>query len=408
MKGASGGVAAPASEVRLSFLTASVYATIGIHLPFFPLWLASRGLTAPEIAGIAAVPPLVRLVANLVLPPRADRSGDIPGMLTFCALGTACAYAAMGLIDGFWLILAAVAALAFAQGPVIPLADALILNEVRRRARAGFAALDYARVRGWGSASVLVMMIMGGEIVGLLPAEAVVWLLAGTALTTALVAWQCARRLPRSEAGVQKSGLAVTPPAGRIPHALTIALFAIAAATIQASHALLYAFASLQWRREGFADGFIGLLWAAGVATETLFFLLLGPRLGESRAFALLMTGGAVAVGRWLCMAAAPGAAALIALQMLHAATYGATQLGAVYLLSRLAGLQRRAQAQGWLSAAGALSLTAATFSSGFLQVEYGRGAYFFMAAIALTGLILACIAALTLRGRDRAATLEP
>jgi PPP family 3-phenylpropionic acid transporter len=408
MKGANGGVAAPASEVRLSFLTASVYATIGIHLPFFPLWLASRGLTAPEIAEIAAVPPLVRFVANLVLPPRADRSGDIPGMLTFCALGTACAYAAMGLIDGFWFILAAVAALAFAQGPVIPLADALILNEVRRRARLGFAALDYARVRGWGSASVLIMMIMGGEIVGLLPAEAVVWLLAGTAVTTTIVARQCARRLPRSEAGMQKGVLAATPLAGRIPHALAIALFAIAAATIQASHALLYVFASLQWRGEGFSDGFIGLLWAAGVATETLFFLLLGPRLGDSRAFALLVTGGAVAIFRWLCMAAAPSAAAVIPLQMLHAATYGATQLGAVYLLSRLAGPQRRAQAQGWLSAAGALSLTTATFASGFLQAEFGRGAYLFMAGIALAGLILAGIAALTLRAGDRTATLEP
>ena len=104
------GTAPPASEVRLSFLTASVYATIGIHLPFFPIWLASRGLSGQEIAAIASVPPLMRLAANLIIPPRADRSGNIPGMLTFCALGTACAYASMGLIDGFWLILAAVAA----------------------------------------------------------------------------------------------------------------------------------------------------------------------------------------------------------------------------------------------------------------------------------------------------------
>src|SRR5437660_369513 len=217
MSGASGGVAAPASqgasEVRRSFLTASVYATIGIHLPFFPIWLASRGLSGREIAAIASVPPLMRLAANLVIPPRADRSGNIPGMLTFCALGTACAYAAMGLIDGFWLILAAVAALAFAQGPVIPLADALILNEVRRRARAALAALDYARVRGWGSVSVLIMMVVGGQIVGLLPREAIVWLLAGTALVTTLIAWQSARQLPRGLAGV----LAATPLRGAIP-----------------------------------------------------------------------------------------------------------------------------------------------------------------------------------------------
>jgi PPP family 3-phenylpropionic acid transporter len=393
--------AAPASQVRLSFLTASVYATIGIHLPFFPIWLASRGLSGPDIAAIAAVPPLMRLIANLILPPRADRSGDIPGMLTLCALGTTCAYASMGLIDGFWFILAAVAALAFAQGPVIPLADALILNEVRRRARGGLAALDYARVRGWGSASVLVMMVVGGQIVGLLPREAIVCLLAGTALVTTIVARQCARRLPRAEAGlVGRSAL------GRpLPYAPAIALFALAAAAIQASHAFLYVFASLQWHSEGLSDGYIGLLWAAGVATETLFFLLLGPRLGDSNAFALLTMGGIVAIFRWLCMASAPGPAALLALQMMHAATYGATQLGAVYLLSHLAGHERRAQAQGWLSAAGALSLASASFASGYLQLAFGRGAYLFMAGIALVGLLLAGLAAFALRCGSRRAT---
>jgi PPP family 3-phenylpropionic acid transporter len=309
----------------------------------------------------------------------------------------------MGLIAGFWLILAAVAALAFAQGPVIPLADALILNEVRRRARAGLAALDYARVRGWGSASVLVMMVVGGQIVGLLPREAIVWLLAGTALVTTIIARQCARQLPRSKAGVLASATLVGP----IPRPIVIALFALAAALIQASHALLYVFASLQWRSEGLSAGYIGLLWAAGVATETLFFLLLGPRLGDSHAFALLLTGGGMAIFRWLCMATEPGAVALLGLQMLHAATYGATQLGAVYLLSHLAGPERRAQAQGWLSAAGALSLAAASLSSGYLQVEFGRGGYFFMAGIAVTGLALAGLAALTLR-RSHSPTPEP
>jgi PPP family 3-phenylpropionic acid transporter len=390
--------AAPASELRLSLLTASVYAAIGIHLPFFPIWLASRGLSGPAIAAIAAVPPLMRLLANLVLPPRADRSGDIPGMLTLCALGTTCAYALMGVIDGFWLILAAVAALAFAQGPVIPLADALILNEVRRRARAGLAALNYARVRGWGSASVLFMMVAGGQVVGVLPREAIVWLLAGTALVTTLIARQCARQLPPNAAGVVASATLRGP----LPRPMPIALFAVAAALIQASHALLYVFASLQWRGEGLGDGFIGLMWAAGVATETLFFLLLGPRLGDSHALALLMIGGGAAMFRWLCMAAEPGPAALLLLQLLHAATYGATQLGAVYLLSRLAGHERRAQAQGWLSAAGAVALAAVSLWSGFLQAEFGRRAYLFMAAIALAGLAVAGLAALILRSGDR------
>jgi CHASE2 domain-containing sensor protein len=70
-----------------------------------------------------------------------------------------------------------------------------------------------------------------------------------------------------------------------------------------------------------------------------------------------------------------------------------------------LAGPQRRAQAQGWLSAAGALSLATASFWSGYLQVEFERGAYLFMAGIALAGLSLVGIAALVLRG---SASTEP
>jgi hypothetical protein len=47
------------------------------------------------------------------------------------------------------------------------------------------------------------------------------------------------------------------------------------------------------------------------------------------------------------------------------------------------------------------LSLAAASFSSGYLQVEFGRAAYLFMAAIALAGLGLA---ALLLRRGDHPA----
>jgi PPP family 3-phenylpropionic acid transporter len=107
-------------------------------------------------------------------------------------------------------------------------------------------------------------------------------------------------------------------------------------------------------------------------------------------------------------MPAEPQPATLLLLQMLHGATYGATQLGAVYLLSRLAGPQRRAQAQGWLSAAGALSLAAATFASGFLQVEFGRAAYLFMAGIAIAGLLLAALAGCLVRGVRLSAEQQP
>jgi hypothetical protein len=45
------------------------------------------------------------------------------------------------------------------------------------------------------------------------------------------------------------------------------------------------------------------------------------------------------------------------------------------------------------------VTLAAVTFWSGFLQAEFGRGAYIFMAGIAAVGLVCAGSAALALRG---------
>ena len=62
-------------EWRLSALTASIYAIVGVQLPFFPLWLHSRALGADEIAAILSAPPLLRILTMLLASRRADRSG---------------------------------------------------------------------------------------------------------------------------------------------------------------------------------------------------------------------------------------------------------------------------------------------------------------------------------------------
>ena len=54
-------------EWRLSALMAAIYAIVGVQLPFFPLWLHSRGLGADEIAAILSAPPLLRILTMLLV-----------------------------------------------------------------------------------------------------------------------------------------------------------------------------------------------------------------------------------------------------------------------------------------------------------------------------------------------------
>jgi PPP family 3-phenylpropionic acid transporter len=381
-------------ELRLSALTASIYAIVGVQLPFFPLWLHSRGLGAGEIAAILAAPPLIRILSTLIASRRADRSGRHGDILVGFALGAGLAYGLMGFAQGFAAILAAVALLALAQGPINILADGIILGAAARRRALDRPMLHYSFVRGWGSVSILVFLLASGPMARALPNAALSWLLSGVSFAAAACAFLALRGI-----GGATSCPITRAPTGEIARPAMVALVIAAAALIQSSHAMVFAFGSLHWKAIGHDENFVALAWAAGLVTEVGFFLLAGRCFGgEGRAVTHIALGGLAALLRWRLMAGDPGTFGIIAAQTLHGLSCAAVQLGPAYLLARLAGPGRYAQAQAWLAAANAVGLSLATFASGPLYAQFGERAYFAMAVMAALGLALSLALGLLLR----------
>lgn len=392
-------MSAPAtSAVRLALVQALVIAPIGLQLPFMPLWFASVGLAAPAIAAIQATTPIARFISNLVVPPLADRTGRAGLIIALCACGMTLAMTALGFVDGFWAIYALMVVSAFAQGPMPPLSDSLVLREARRRMLNRQTPLDYGVVRGAGSLSCLALMIVGGWLVGLFPPQATPFLVAVVAGLTipALLALSPA---PEPRAAGDEGAARRTP----IDRPFLLALTIAAATLVQTSHADIYAFGSIGFRALGFDNTTIGLLWAVSVVAEIAFFMLISRRLGGSdNAYRFLIAGAAVAVLRWALMAYAASALAIIALQLLHAGSFAATHLGAVYAIARIVSESRRAQGQGWLSGANALGFSGITLACGFLWERYAAHSYLAMSAIAACGLALALWAGFLQRSYPR------
>ena len=396
----SASVAKDWTHLRLSLFCAAMLIGIGIYLPFFPVWLAARGLGETDIGLVLAVPSLIRLFVNPPVTALADRRGAVPFVLACCAGATCLLYALLGFTSGFWPIFIGVVVIACAQGPIIPLSDTLIFARIRRAAATpGAARLDYASIRAWGSAVVLAGMVVGGPLVGLAPKPAIVWILVVLAAVTALVAIAMARTALPDAAHAAAAALV---PARR-SHNLWLGVAIIsAAALIQSSHGLFYAFATLDWQAQGYSDATIGLFWATGVLSEVVFFLLARRVFGgENRAMTFLILGGAAAALRWLGMMAVPGPLLLAALNLTHSLTFAATHLGSVTLLAHFVEPERRAQAQGWLAAAISASLFAVTALSGPLHLAMAASAYAIMAAIAVAGLGMA-LAAAAIRAKHR------
>jgi PPP family 3-phenylpropionic acid transporter len=164
-------------------------------------------------------------------------------------------------------------------------------------------------------------------------------------------------------------------------------LVAIAAASlVQASHALYYGFSTIDWQAAGYDGGVIGALWALGVMAEIALFALSARLPSTITPLAMLLAGAAGAVVRWSVMATAPPANLLPVLQCLHALSFGATHLGALALVARMAPPGLGATAQGYFAVALGVTMAVATALAGVLYGRFGSGAYAAMAVLAAAG----------------------
>lgn len=111
---------------------------------------------------------------------------------------------------------------------------------------------------------------------------------------------------------------------------------------------------------------------------------------GMNSALRVLMLGGFGAMVRWFLSAFVTDGAWISVLTCFHALSFAATHLGAVTLMSELVGPMRRAQAQGWLQGAIAMTTALAILTAGHYYNALGTYIYFGMAAMALCGLMLA------------------
>jgi PPP family 3-phenylpropionic acid transporter len=365
---------------RLSLLYACLFFELGVNLPFFPLWLQAQSLASDAIGIILAAPLLIRVLANPVAGAVADRSGRISAALALCAVMVAAGTGFLTVARGFWPILLVVIAIALAQGPLIALADAMTLGRLAGTPR---SELTYGRIRLWGSLGFAAANLVAGWSLERFSTHSVVPLLLISAVLTAVAAMLCmAPTPPRRHLPPQDD----TRPARWLLLACTIA----GAALVQASHAAFYGFGTLHWQAQGLSGTEMGGLWAIGILSEIAVFAGLGYRLrGAGGAAFLLVIAAAAAVLRWVFMMQDPGLHALATLQIAHGMTFGATHLGSIFLLARLAPSSLQAGVQTWLAGGWAGAMSLLTILSGRLYESWGEQIYLVMAGVAAAGLLL-------------------
>jgi MFS transporter, PPP family, 3-phenylpropionic acid transporter len=266
---------------------------------------------------------------------------------------------------------------------IMPLIETVAVSGIRN------ASLDYGKVRLWGSLSFIVASFGACLVIGGYGAASVLPLLLLANGILVIGAHLLPRELSLPPSVVRRRiSVADALQLARSPLFL---LFLLAASTVQASHAVYYAFGTLHWREQGIPAGAIGALWAVGVVAEIGLFAIAGRVIAFFGAARLLMIASLAGVVRWTPMAFDPPLLATVILQSLHALSFGAAHLAAIHFLTHAVPEDRAATAQGIYAAVVAgLALGLTTIASGPLYSLFAGRAYAAMALLALISAVSA------------------
>ena len=381
--------AAQSYGFRIALFYGALFVVYGMHVPFTPVWLDWRGLSAGEISTIMAAPFFLRLLVTPAVALAADRHGNHRQVLI--ALAWASLLLVLVLTQGksFWPILLLVMPLVICFATIMPLTETIAVMGVRR------AGLDYGRMRLWGSLTFIVASFCGGLIVQQTGAGIGIWLVALGCLLTLLAAHFLPHIATGHDASAHTAPFWQAAEPRRLLSSPVFVAFLLAAGLAQAAHATLLTFGTLIWQHQGLSPAWSGALWAIGVLAEVGLFAISGPLIARFGAVNLLILAAFVSVLRWAAMAIDPPLAFLVPLQLLHAMTYGGSHVAAIHFMHQAVPRSGSGSAQAlYATVASGIAMGVSTLIAGRLYASYGGGSYAGMAVISL----LALMAALRLR----------
>ena len=365
---------------RLSGFYFLFFITVGIFLPYWPLYLESIGLDAKQIGILAAIIVVTKIFAAYFWGWLVDHTARRMQVIRAASLLSAITFTAVLPVQGFWALALILLLFSFFWSAALPQIEAATLTHL------GESTHAYAGIRLWGSIGFILTVWSLGLAFEYISISRVPWLILGSLL----IVWLASLAVPHETPGRQDR--TVTGLKYILRSREVMAFFSICFLML-ASHGPYYTFYSIYLEDNGYSKTVIGEMWALGVVAEVVIFMFMRRLLGMFRLKILLMSTLLFAGLRWLLIGLlVDNMAWLIVAQVLHAATFGLYHVVAIqYVHMFFKGrLQGRGQALYSSTSFGA-GMAVGSLASGYIWNSAGAGFCFTAAAgLSLLAFIIA------------------
>lgn len=371
---------------RLSGFYFLFFITVGIFLPYWPLYLESIGLGVVQIGILSAIVVVTKIFAAYFWGWVVDHTSRRMQVIRMASLLTAVTFAATLPIQGFWPLALILLLFSFFWSAALPQMEAATLTHL------GESTHAYAGIRLWGSIGFIISIWSLGLAFEYISISRVPLLI----LASLLIVWLASLAAPQESPERQDGNVAGLKYI--LASREVMAFFGICFLML-ASHGPYYTFYSIYLEDHGYSKSITGEMWALGVIAEVLVFMFMRRLLDMFRLKTLFISSLLFAAVRWLLIGFLVDSMVwLLVAQILHAATFGLYHVVAIQYVHRFfkGRLQGRGQAL-YSSASFGAGMAVGSLFSGFIWNSAGAGVCF--ATASGLSLLAALIAWYWIRG---------
>jgi len=357
---------------RLSGFYFFYFASLGVLVPYWGLYLQWEGFSAQEIGELTAILLATRIVAPNIWGWIADHRGQRMSIVRLASFVGAIAFSAILFGNSYLWISGVLFIFSFFWNASLPQFEATTLQHL------GEHSHHYSKIRLWGSVGFIVTVAGLGLLLEYFDASIVPYFM----LLSLVAIWLVSLTVPESSS--RHLSLEHQPLLAILKRPEVIAFLSICV-LVQISHGPYYTFYTIYLEQYGYSRSLIGQLWALGVIAEIIVFLFMHRWLPRFGIRLVLLVSLLLSTLRWLIIGFYPESMALLLFaQCLHAASFGSFHAAAItwihqYFTGKNQGRGQALYSSIGFGAGGAIG----SLFSGYFWLSPGPTVTFSLAALA-------------------------
>jgi len=299
---------------KLSILYFVYFALLGVMAPYLGLYLESQEFSLFEIAQLASLLMMTKIVAPLLWGSIADRYQNSVFLVRLGSFMTMLCYLGFFVASTFWQYVVVIMLFSFFWNAILPQIEVITLFNL-----AGYQD-RYSRIRLWGSVGFIVSVVGAGwffELAGISYFPLVLLLIIFAIWGVSYFKYEESKivKVASSESVSLVSQLMQTK----------VVLFFIICFLLQVSHGAYYTYFSIYLESLSYSKSVIGWLWSLGVLAEIILFLFMHRWFELHNIKIIMVIALLLTVARWYFVSEySELIIVIIIMQCLHAFSFGA------------------------------------------------------------------------------------